>query len=57
MSAADYPQLLNMIATGQLDPCALVAEHVPLADVVQRLPHLADNRSAGMTIAIIGDIP
>jgi alcohol dehydrogenase len=53
MSATDYRPLLKLIVDGRLDPGALVAERVGLAEIAERLPRLADDASGGISVAVI----
>ncbi len=50
MAAADYPQLLDWIVTGRLQPSRLVADRVSMESIAEKLPRMAENRHAGMTV-------
>ncbi len=53
MAAHAYPRMLDMIASGQLAPAALVARTVGLADIPVELPLLAQRSAGGMVVAVI----
>ncbi len=50
MAAADYPEMLALVASGALRPQDLVARVVGLAEGAALLPGLHDARRAGMTV-------
>ncbi|MCI9888708.1 zinc-dependent alcohol dehydrogenase family protein [Micrococcales bacterium 31B] len=50
MAAADYPELLDLVARGVLDPSLLIARTVGLAEGARRLPLMEDSREAGITM-------
>ncbi len=53
MAAHAYPRMLDMIASGLLNPRELVARTVGLADIPIELPRLAHRSAAGMVVATI----
>lgn len=50
MAAADYPGMLELIATGELDPAALVARTVALDEAATLLPAMGGASLPGITI-------
>ena len=50
MAAADYPPMLQMVAAGTLDPAALIAGTIGLAEAASALPAMAATAGAGTTI-------
>jgi alcohol dehydrogenase len=50
MQAHRYPQMLEMIKTGRLDPCSLVSKCIPLEDSPQELAGLNDFKTLGITV-------
>ncbi len=51
MQAHRYPEMLGMIAAGQLDPARLVHGTISLADVVTELPRMDEFLHPGMLVA------
>lgn len=50
MAAADYPPVLELVADGTLDPAALLAGTIGLAEAAIALPAMATSAGAGTTI-------
>lgn len=50
MAATDYPPMLEMVASGTLDPAALLAGTIGLAEAAVALPAMATSAAAGTTI-------
>lgn len=54
MPAVDYPAMLDLLATGALDPARLVTRRMPLDDAGAALAAMDDSTGAGMTIIVRG---
>jgi len=52
MSAAEYPQLITLLTEGKLDPKRLVTRTIPLSDVPNELPKMAESPFAGFTVVV-----
>ena len=51
MAAASYPEMLGMIADGQFDPSALIAERIPLTEVPEALAKMGGHEGTpGVTL-------
>ena len=50
MSARDYPEMLQTIVDGKIDPRRLVGRSIPLSDAPQVLAEMGEFRSNGMTV-------
>ncbi len=53
MSATGYPELMERLRSGQLNPGQLVARTVTLADLVELLPRVEQQQAGGITIAVL----
>ncbi|MFI6675347.1 zinc-dependent alcohol dehydrogenase family protein [Kribbella sp. NPDC050470] len=50
MAAHAYPEMLNLVAAGNLDPAALITRTIPLAETPTALAALTNGTPAGITI-------
>jgi alcohol dehydrogenase len=52
MAAADYPEMLGLVAEGRLDPARLVTRTIGLDEAAAELPLVGSRAATGVTVVL-----